>query len=247
MRDDVITVGAIAIVAMCVATAAHEAAGHGSACLALGGHITLLTSVYFRCAVESRLVSPAGPLGNIVAGLIGWATMRLVPPSWPRARLFALLLAGFSFFWAFGYLVSSLATGNGDYAIAGRDFLGHSYAQWRIGGIAAGVLFYLLFSRAFRAASAELFGLRTTNLLRISWLTATSAAVAAAALYAPDRGGAMTQAALEIGAASIPLMIPRRYSGAGHAPAIARSTAWVFAAMLVFAVFALTLGAGYRP
>lgn len=246
MRDDAVTVGAIAVIAMCAATVAHEAVGHGSACLLLGGRITLLTSVYFRCAVESRFVSPAGPLGNLVAGLIGWTAMRMLPASLSRAKLFALLLAGFSFFWAFGYLVSSLATNNGDYAIAAHDFLGQSYAQWRVGGIVAGAVLYLLFSRAFVAAAAELLGQRTTNILRIAWLAATIAAVAAAALYAPDRNDAMIQAVLEIGAASVPLLIPRRHAvGVGNMPPVARSPAWIAAAIIVFAVFALTLGAGF--
>ena len=39
------TVAAIAIIAMVLATAAHEAIGHGAACLLAGGHITQLTSV----------------------------------------------------------------------------------------------------------------------------------------------------------------------------------------------------------
>lgn len=230
---------------MCLATVAHEAVGHGSACLLLGGHITLLTNVYFRCAVASRLVSPAGSLGNLVAGLIGWATMRTLPASFPRAKLLALLLTGFSFFWAFGYLVSSLVTNNGDYAIAGRDFLGQSYAQWRIGGVVAGAVLYLLFNRAFATAATELLGQRTINTLRVAWFAATIAAVAAAALYVPGRGAAMLQAGLEIGAASIPLLIPRRQAaGAGTMPPVARSVGWIAAAIVTFAAFALTFGAG---
>jgi len=246
MRDDAITVGAIAIIAMSVATAAHEAVGHGSACLLLGGRITLLTSVYFRCDLASRLVSPAGPLGNLVAGFACWVAMRLLPDSQPRAKLFALLLAAFSFFWAFAYLVSSLATGRGDYAIAFRDFLGDNDASWRNGGIVVGVALYLLFSRALRVAAAGLFGARISRLLQISWFAATIAAVAAAALYAPSRSGATLQAGLEIGVASVPLLIPRREAaGASEIPAIARSMGWLAAAFIVFAAFALTLGAGY--
>jgi hypothetical protein len=231
---------------MCVATAAHEALGHGSACLLLGGRVTLLTSVYFRCAVESRLVSPAGPLGNLVAGIAGWAALRLFPASWPRRKLFALLVVAFSFFWAFGYLVTSLATGNGDYAITLRDFPGNRGALWNTAGIAVGAVLYLIFSRMLASAAARLFGERATRLLQTAWIAATVAAVAAAALYAPGRNGAMLQAGLEIGAASVPLLIPRRQAaGAGELPPIARGAGWIAAAVIVFAAFALTLGVGY--
>ncbi len=246
MRDDAITVGAVAIIAMSVATAAHEAAGHGGACLLLGGRITLLTSAYFHCAVESIFVSPAGPLGNFAAGFAGWAALRLLPASFPRATLFSLLVSAFSFFWAFAYLVSSLATNNGDYAIAFRDFLGNHDMLWRIGGIITGAALYLLFSRALASWATNLFGLRTTHLLKTAWLAATVATVASAALYAPGRGHAMLEAGLEIGVASIPLLIPRRRpAGTGEIPLVTRSAGWIAAAIIVFAVFAFTLGAGY--
>jgi hypothetical protein len=246
MRDDAITVGAMAVIAMCVATAAHEAAGHGGACLLLGGRITLLTSVYFRCAVESPLVSPAGPLGNLMAGLAGWSMLRLLPQSWPRTKLFSLFLTAFSFFWAFGYLVYSLARNDGDYAIAFRDLLGVQDTSARAIGIATGVALYLLFSGAFASTARKLFGERATGLLQTAWLAASAAAVGAAALYAPDRRGAMIEAALEIGAASIPLLIPRRNAPrTGTLRPISRSPKWVAAAIAVFGVFALTLGAGY--
>jgi hypothetical protein len=247
MRDDAHTVGAVAIIAMCVATAAHEAVGHGGACLLLGGRITLLTSVYFHCDVKSVYVSPAGPLGNLVAGVAGWAAMQLLPTSFPRTKLFALLLTAFSFFWAFAYLVSSLVTGNGDYAIAFHDFLGDHDTLWRDAGIIVGVALYLLFSRWLRSASARLFGARTTRLLQTAWLAATLATIAAATLYAPDRIHAMREAGLEIGVASIPLLIPRRHAtGAGETPPVACSWGWIAAAIMLFVAFSLTLGAGYK-
>jgi hypothetical protein len=39
------TVAAIAVVAACIVIADHEVLGHAAACLALGGHIALVTSV----------------------------------------------------------------------------------------------------------------------------------------------------------------------------------------------------------
>ena len=52
--DDRLTVFAIAILAGCIATAAHEAVGHGTACIVLGGTITRLTSVYFNAVLAAH-------------------------------------------------------------------------------------------------------------------------------------------------------------------------------------------------
>ena len=52
-KNDSLTVAAVAVLAMCVVTFDHEALGHGSVCLALHGHILLLSSSLFRCDVRS--------------------------------------------------------------------------------------------------------------------------------------------------------------------------------------------------
>jgi hypothetical protein len=82
--------------------------------------------------------------------------------------------------------------------------------------------------------------------MQMAWFAATVAAIAAAVLYRPDRAHAMFEAALEIGVASVVLLIPRRRgTGTGEMLPIARSTAWLASAIIVFVFFALTLGAGY--
>src|SRR5205085_10953058 len=111
------TLAAIAALAFIVACVAHEAVGHGGTCIAAGGHITLLTSVYFHCANGGLLPSAAGPLINLAVGSILWATLRrawsLLSAHW---RLFITLAMAFNLFWGAGYFVYSAVTDMSDWA-----------------------------------------------------------------------------------------------------------------------------------
>lgn len=60
-HDDVLTVAVAALAAMVVATVAHEVVGHGFACLAISGHVTKLTSIYFQCSARSPWIAAGGP------------------------------------------------------------------------------------------------------------------------------------------------------------------------------------------
>ena len=59
--NDRTTVAAVGLLAMCIVTFDHEALGHGGLCLALGGHITLLTTSLFACDHRTIWLAPAGP------------------------------------------------------------------------------------------------------------------------------------------------------------------------------------------
>jgi hypothetical protein len=252
-RDAPYTVCAIAAAAACVAAVAHEALGHGGACLASGGRITQLTSVYFQCEPGGWRIALFGPVGNLVAALIAWLALRAAPkdraPGW---RLFLVLLFAFSLFWFAGYLLYSAATGEGDNAIIARALVGDPTWRWTVPATVIGVLLYVVAiaetaraSRPFRAPGQR----RTSGLWRLSWLAASASACIAALTYAPDPMGALGQAALEVGAASLPLLVmkPRLRPDAGPeaaAPLIAPSRYWVAGGAMVFLAFVLTLGRG---
>jgi hypothetical protein len=82
---------------MCLVTFDHEALGHGGMCLALGGHIHLLTSSIFRCDIRSVWIAPAGPFGNLLGGTLALLFVRLVPRRSAHVRLLLILVAGFAF------------------------------------------------------------------------------------------------------------------------------------------------------
>jgi hypothetical protein len=240
VTDDRPTIAAIAILAMCIVTADHEAIGHGGACLAFGGHITLLTSVYFDCAHSAASFAAYGPIGNLLGAGLAWLALKAVPASHARLRLLLLLVMAFGFFWEAGYMLYAALRDTGDYIFAARALLGTAPGlPIRIALFAAGIALYVIAVRAVRGAAFNL-----GPVLRLSWFAAGIASVAAASFYAPDRLAAMGQAALEIGAASLPLL--GRYARRGDSAdvAIGRSFGWIAAAVIVYAGFVATLGHG---
>lgn len=246
--DDIPTVCALAVIAVCITTAAHEAIGHGSACLLLGGHITELTSVYFQCSVHSRLIAPAGPLGNFVVGILAWLVQMALPRRASSARLLALLVMAFSLFWEAGYLLASMIVGRGDYAVVGQQLLGDPQWPWRTIGILAALMLYMLFARVLGICTHSFTTSpgRVPLMLGSAWLAGMVAVGAAALLYTPDRGAAYGRAACEI-ASAFPLLYPfnRIMATDGHtAPAVSRSPMWIGVAIVVFTAFAATLGRG---
>src|ERR1700712_3079341 len=101
MRDNQLTIAAIAVLAMSITTVFHEALGHGSVCLALGGEILSLTSVYFDCSKHDVWVTAAGPLGNLTAAFFSWLMLRSLKDQ-PALRLLLLLVLTLSLFWVVG-------------------------------------------------------------------------------------------------------------------------------------------------
>ncbi len=243
MTDDRPTICAIAILAMCIVTTDHEAIGHGSACLAFGGHITLLTSVYFDCAHSAASFAAYGPVGNLLGATLAWLALKAVPAAHARLRLLLLLIMAFGLFWEAGYMLYAAVRDSGDYIFAARA-IGGAAPGWplRAALFAAGIALYGVAIRATVSALRP-FAHRAA-LARLSWFAASIAAVMAAAFYAPDRLGAMGQAALEIGAGAIPLLgMGRRLGGTGDA-VIGRGMGWMAAALVLYAGFVATLGQG---
>lgn len=248
-RDDLPTIVAIAALAACSATVAHEAAGHGLTCLALGGDITQLTSVYFQCSVPSTAIAAGGPLGNLIAAAICFALFTRTPAPATRTRFFLLLTMAFSIFWFAGYLGYSAARQTGDLYFVARDLFGDPPLALRIGAIIAAMLLYFVGVRATRHLTDQLSRdpKRIRRLLYIAWIAASLASIAAALTYAPDRIGAAVQAALEIGAASLPLLTRAVVAPIGANdpnPLITRNWPWLITSAIAYAAFIATLGHG---
>lgn len=117
-----LTPSALAALAIMTACTAHEAIGHGSACLAIGGRVTLLTSVYFHCSSGGPLTdAAAGPTMNLIFGAACWCALR----SWSKPpmqwHLFLAFTMAFNLFWGVGYFVFSAITDTGDWAFVLRD------------------------------------------------------------------------------------------------------------------------------
>ena len=247
--DNKLTLAAIAVLAMCVATTAHEAIGHGAACLLSGGQITKLTSVYFDCSAHNVWVPAGGPLGNLGAALAGLILLRLTPLGRPGWRLLFAAIFTMSLFWFAGYLLYSAVTGGGDNAIVARILFGAPDWRWQVGLFLAGLVFYHFginaVDYAFRpfAESRE----RSRGTVLTTYFAAALSAILAASLYAPDRQASAIQGALEIGAATLPLLpmaFRMKLRTGPYETGIAANPFWIAAAAILFTAFAWTLGRG---
>jgi hypothetical protein len=243
-------VAAISLIAMCLVTFDHEALGHGGTCLAIGGHIVVLTSSIFHCDLRSIWIDPAGPISNIFVGAIALMMKNRVPRRLANTRLLLLLVTSFSFFWEAAYLFDAMGTRNGDLYFAGRDFLGEPTLWWRIAGAAAGIALYRFTARWASAALSNLWpdAASARGVARTAWVSASVGAALAALVYSGEGWGDFRDAVLEIGVASFPLLfIPRQSVAAPTTigPAhIRRPGITIALSIIVYATFVATLGRG---
>ena len=248
--NDWYTVAAISLMALCLVTFDHEALGHGGMCLALGGHIRVLTSSIFRCDIRSMWIAPAGPFGNLLGGTLALLFVPLVPHRSTNVRLFLIFVAGLAFFWEAGYLIAAMRGRDGDLYFAAQDFLGEPSLWWRITGVVAGVGLYVLSARWASRALSALWpdAALARRVARTAWVTASIGAILAA--VASGDGWAALKAALEIGAGTFPWLLIPRQSRTQADPAaplcIERSRTIIAVSLIVFAVFVATLGRGLR-
>jgi len=134
------TLCALAAMAFVAACIAHEAVGHGLACLGTGGTVTLLSSVYFHCQPGHPLVDAAGTLSNLcVAAVFSLAARR---SRHATARTAFALVAAFNGLWGAGYLIFSAVTDTGDLAFVVRDLVLRPVWAWRLGMGLAGLWLY---------------------------------------------------------------------------------------------------------
>jgi hypothetical protein len=133
-----VLLGMLAFVCACVA---HEAIGHGGACLATGGRIVLLTSVYARCAPGAPVIDAAGPFMNLAVAAIAWRVLAWrEPPS--TMKLLAVFVFAFNALWGAGYFIYSAVLDIGDLTFVWRDLHATPPWLWRTMLGALGVMLY---------------------------------------------------------------------------------------------------------
>lgn len=236
------TIAAIAAVAFIVACVAHEAIGHGGMCLAFGGRVTLLTSVYFRCTNGGPLTDAAGPLMNLIVGAACWSLARNRPMA-SQSRLFFVLAMAFNLFWGGGYFIFSALTNTGDWAFVLRDLSLEPRWLWRLFMGALGVGIYV------RSAQAVDRHLPPGTPLVWPYLVAGMVSCVAALFYVGPVLPAVREAARESFEANVGLLfVAYRNSKQAHASAPPglddHSNGWLLFSALVTMLFFLVLGRG---
>jgi hypothetical protein len=246
--NDWLTIAAIGVLAMCVVTFDHEALGHGSACLLLHGHITLLTSSIFHCDERSGWIDPAGPAGNLLMGTLALIVSLFVPTRLASLKLFLIAVTAFSYFWEAGYVIDAMRTRHGDLYFFAQFVLGDVplWLRWVAAG--CGVALYAI---GVRLASRGLLDLWSDaavarRVARTLWIAASVAAALAALAYQGEGWGDLRDAVLEITAGAFPLLFIPHASRKSEmaATVIARNYVTVALAVVVFGLFMATLGRG---
>ena len=241
--DDPTTLSALGVLAAMIAALAHEALGHGGACLATGGEITLLTVIWFRCSPGAAIVDLAGPVGGFLAGAGGLALAAYAARSAVRARLFGLVLGAFALFWFFGQLVSDGLLARDDWNAAATEW-GWPWF-WRFMAVCGGVLGYAVTVRLVWTIARGLnLRPRPWRTLVIPYVAGALALIACAAIR-PDDGSA-SEIARAVGVAPLGyLYAVTRPSLAGDgANRVARSWAWITTAAVSLAAYAAVFGPG---
>ncbi|MGA9422191.1 MAG: hypothetical protein WBW61_07490 [Rhodanobacteraceae bacterium] len=253
--EGLFTTVAIGVLAYLTAAIVHEAGGHGAACFALGGRLVSLSSLFPHCTLQRPIIAIAGPLANILCGLLAAAFAgRLVGDKAARhAQLYCWLAAAYNLFFGTGYLVFSGITGHGDwiflFGIAGVD------TTDRVVLVAAGIAALALSMRVLMATRPqprldnEPMSQRDRTL--IIYVAASIVSVAAAAL---DPAGLRAVLALPPAApfAGLGLLwlrhVARQRAVAPRAWAIGVSChrGWVVAGTIGTALFIALLGPGIR-
>lgn len=252
---DLTTIIAISVVAFAVSNLVHEGAGHGGACLLSGAHARLLTTVNFDCSVDTRFISAWGTLANFLAGIVGWAGLRVVPKTNGRFRFFFWLFMTINLMTAAGYFFFSGVANIGDWADIVRGL--HSVWAWHVSLAAFGIVSYslvvwlalrelrpLLSRRDIRRGGAK-------DLTLLPYLTG-GVLCTVAGFFNPVGMilVAISAAASSFGGASglawMTQCLRGRPNDGGDGVAVLRSPAWIAAGCVVAVVFIGVLGRGVK-
>jgi hypothetical protein len=234
LRDVPATAIAVGALAATMATLCHETLGHGLGCVGAGGHVTLLTSVWFRCSAWSASADVGGPIGNLVAGSLALVLLSHTRPT-PTVRLLLLLSGALNLFWFMGQLTfESLTDRHDDWfwlLQAGRA------ARWRPVGVLVGIGGYVLVQRLLTACNREQGGSKAYA-IRLAYAAAGVSAVVAGLMWPPEPFRSALEGFLVLGVAPLGLLgVARKASQESGGGSVPRSWIWIAAGAVVFGLF----------
>jgi hypothetical protein len=248
-KDNYLTIAAISLVAYLTADVAHHMLGHAAACLALGGQIKLLSSVFVNCSLTGSAIDLAGPFANLLTGLVSLVAIYLLPRMSSSTRLFLALVVAFNFFWFYLQLAFSVTTRTDDWAWFMKQF--HISGLSRYGMIAAGLTGYVFSIRVVARQLAPFASphARARIIVVIAWVSAGIIACATAA-FDPRAADVILKSALpqsmllSIGLLLVPTRAARLTSSADVATPLPLSVIWIVMAVLAGAASIVLLGPG---
>ena len=192
-----VSIGTISYI---IADIAHEAIGHGGACLIAGGKITLLTSVYFRSETHSFVTDAFGPLTNLAIGLLLWTLLQKANHFKAYTQFLLLHSMIFNLFWFSWLCFYAGLTNKGDFAF---DIRGATeLLTWRILLMVIGILSYRIFFNIIAGMALKIFNSLKKNfstqqlrqLFLIPYLSAGVSALIAVSFFSPHSSDTFIEA-----------------------------------------------------
>ena len=230
-----------------LADVVHEVLGHASACLLIGQHITLLTSVYFRSTPGSVITDLAGPLLNLITGLIILTVILKKKDLSTFTHFFLLLALSFNFFWFSGTILQSAFSRTGDwtYIIKKLNVGTLGKPLLFIVGAAAYYYFIKLIRTKFLNFNLKYSSFPLRRNMFNAYRAAAFAAFAAGLLFSPDRLHAGIEGLLEVVASLPVLFIKLDEKPKEETFEIKNSIVTNIVMGFLFIIFCLTLGRGF--
>ena len=256
---DFLTVTAIALVVYAVSNVSHEAAGHGGACIALGGKPHVLSSLHFDCGEEAmsalarRGVAAAGTIMNFIAGGIGLVAFKATNPvRKPDISYFLWLFTTLNLLMGAGYFLFSGIGNIGDWSDVARGTV--SPFIWRpVMALLGGALYFLLARRSGQWLGALVgsddLAMRRSRQLSVPAYVAGGLLFCLSGLFNPVGPVliAISAAASSFGGASGLLWLTQFTRGSqrsGESAELGRSYAWIVAGCVTSGIFIGILGPG---
>lgn len=259
LPNDLLTIGAIALLVGLIGTVVHEALGHGLAVVAVGGELTRVTSVDAEFPDAGigewarRFIAAAGVLANLIVGLLAFGGLRAARgATW---RYFLWLLGFSNILVGGGYLLALSFAGFGDVQqfVQGLP----QRTLWQLGSTALGALlsFGGLFAGLrlldpFLGWERGLRRRRAVGLALVPYLVIGLASVAAGALNPTDPLLILTSAAASSFGGNafmawLPLWVRSERPTTPRDPlTIGRSWPWIIAGVAALAIRLIVLGPG---
>lgn len=259
---DPLTIGAIAVVAYALAAVVHEGAGHGGACVAVGGTPEMLNAIFFRCdeaglaPSAARWVAAAGGGANLVVAGLLFFPLRAMRRSPGAAHYFLWLFFTINVLTAFGYLCFSGVGGFGDWHVVTAGL--EPPVLYRAALVVAGSLLYFVVAPRLIMPDLNLYlgrdpAARPGRARRLAGLPYVVGGVTSvvASVFNPESAllVLLSAAAASFGGTSLLAWYPPTKwayaAGAPERPAIVpRSVGWVAAGVVTLALFVGVLGPG---
>jgi len=253
-QDDLLTVSAIALLAWMLASVSHEGVGHALMALLTGTPSGVVSTMAWSSPYETtRLVAAGGTLVNLTEALVFWVALRGAPKASPQARLFLFAGCTFNLFTGSGYFFFSGVSNFGDWAqvVAGL----HPHWMWMVLLTVTGALAYYFSMRAMGGALVRYIGIPPEERPRMKQLTWN---LYFSVLVLSVSAGMMNPLGIEVvlesavaasaggnaGLLWLRYYVPKGTAAERSGDGIARSYAWIAAAVVILLPYIFVLGRG---